>query len=566
MNIHLPLTVIIWLSFMGFSLSPHNTNRLVLAQNSKPFILPVSTPPGPETWLLGQPYGNTIGAYLRGDDWYSAGQRLHFGLDFSMVCGTPLVAIGDGEVIFVDSLGFGSAPHNLLIRHDAGVVSLYGHLLDRAVVNVGDRVNAGDLVGYSGDPDLTCTSRPHLHLELRSLDYQTTYNPVDYINANWHMLASIGGFRYPVFEQDLDNARQWMSLDAQPNVVFGGRALNLYVAPYPDYRNGQPLPNPPLERELLPLDETVSIHLQQVAFTGCCTGAWWDPLTATHLYAIDGVPNQRANIFQWDLQQEMPTPNLVMQAPPSFASADGTHHIIPLNEQEFSILNTVDNIAYTVNTGGAFPSLSSDNSKILFLVTAEPSDLLNTSETSIWIANIDGSNAHVIASVMGGSAQWLDANRLLISSRGEQSTRLSVYDTSNGAAFTLGQWERLRVLSIAPGGERLMFYLTAQTEQGTSGTYTIQTQDGAVAQHLPWFGAWEWRDANSVYYLPFEPSSIYHTIRVYDVITGEDRALTDPTTHPFLVANGDWSVSSDGRRIAFWNALDMTTWVFEFDS
>ncbi|MFN8447568.1 MAG: hypothetical protein U0521_02945 [Anaerolineae bacterium] len=74
----------------------------------KPFILPMASPPGPTTWLLGQPYGNTVGAFLTGADQYEAGQQLHFGLDFSMPCGTPLVAVADGVVGYVDDLGFGA--------------------------------------------------------------------------------------------------------------------------------------------------------------------------------------------------------------------------------------------------------------------------------------------------------------------------------------------------------------------------------------------------------------------------------------------------------------------------
>ncbi|MFN8447569.1 MAG: hypothetical protein U0521_02950 [Anaerolineae bacterium] len=70
------------------------------------------------------------------------------------------------------------------------------------------------------------------------MQYTTAYNPVSYIDANWHALMAIGSFSTPLFEQDLDNARQWMSIDDQPTVAFWGRALNDYAAPYPDYRQG----------------------------------------------------------------------------------------------------------------------------------------------------------------------------------------------------------------------------------------------------------------------------------------------------------------------------------------
>src|SRR5687768_4394435 len=77
-----------------------------------PFGSPVADPPGPETWYVGQWYGNTIWAH---DNPYPTGQGLHFGVDFNTNCGTPVLAIGDGVVFAVDG-PYGSAPHNLVIE------------------------------------------------------------------------------------------------------------------------------------------------------------------------------------------------------------------------------------------------------------------------------------------------------------------------------------------------------------------------------------------------------------------------------------------------------------------
>jgi hypothetical protein len=48
-------------------------------QAARPFGLPFASPPGPSTWLLGQPYGNTVTAYRWRRAVYEAGQGLHFG-------------------------------------------------------------------------------------------------------------------------------------------------------------------------------------------------------------------------------------------------------------------------------------------------------------------------------------------------------------------------------------------------------------------------------------------------------------------------------------------------------
>lgn len=108
-----------------------------------------------------------------------------------------------------------------------------------------------------------------------------------------------------------------------------------------------------------------------------------------------------------------------------------------------------------------------------------------------------------------------------------------------------------------------MFYTVYDPDPTLNGIYTIETQPEAQARLLDWFGAWRWRDADSVFYLPLNPSSPLHTLHYYHVPTGEDRTLTDPTTTPFTVANGDWSVSPDGDQIVFWNAQDLTLGILE---
>jgi murein DD-endopeptidase MepM/ murein hydrolase activator NlpD len=209
-------------------------------QDTPPFGLPFNTPPGPSTWLLGQLYGNTVSAYLFRDVWYAAGQGLHFGVDFSAPCGTEVVAIGDGVVAKVDAREHGAGPHNLLIRHEMrGYVSLYGHLLERPRLDIGQNVRRGEVVGLTGDPDETCSSRPHLHLEIRNLGYSVAHNPVPLIDVDWNGLSLVGQVT-AAFQRDLRNPRRWQFMDGQPDVHFGEPLLNDYAAPWPPAWRGFP--------------------------------------------------------------------------------------------------------------------------------------------------------------------------------------------------------------------------------------------------------------------------------------------------------------------------------------
>ncbi|MGA9397643.1 MAG: M23 family metallopeptidase [Anaerolineaceae bacterium] len=117
---------------------------------------------------------------------------IHTGLDLLADYGTPVYALGPGEVIW-SGYGIESylGPDNaygvaVTIKHDAvinhqSVYSIYAHL-SVTHVEAGDRVARGDLIGEIG---LTGnTSGPHLHLEVRLGDDSSfiTRNPELYIS------------------------------------------------------------------------------------------------------------------------------------------------------------------------------------------------------------------------------------------------------------------------------------------------------------------------------------------------------------------------------------------------
>jgi hypothetical protein len=535
---------------------------LVEAQTAaKPMILPFQDPPSVSTWLLGQAYGNTTGAYNRADEWYSAGQGLHFGLDFSAACGTPLVATADGIVAFVDNLNFGSAPHNLILRHEElGLTTLYGHLLERPQLTEGQTVTQGQFVGYSGDPDLTCESRPHLHLEIRSLDYRTALNPIDSIDANWNSLALIGSFgERPPFQMDLYNARRWMSMDEQPSVAFGGQRLNAYSLTWP--ADIQAPSNPPIARNTAPIAETLPISLRLFEATGCCWDAWWHPSEANQVFTLDGYAGQAALVYAWDATSGN-VQAIVGSAPPVFYSPDYSHTLAQVPNGV--LIQAPSGESWSVQTGDTIPAISPDNSRLMWIVRGgEAIPGQDEPTNSIFISDIRGENARMILSEDGINATWLDSNRLLLTIGRRPFTQLDVYDVSNDSRYSLGSWYRPRGFKLAPGGGRLMFYLTSQPDPAHNGIYWIDVANGAEPRHLNWFGSYRWRDANSVFYIPFNPNSDIHELWLYDLETSSSRQLSDPVIQPFSVMNGQWSVNADGSRILFRNGTDRNLWFID---
>jgi murein DD-endopeptidase MepM/ murein hydrolase activator NlpD len=231
-----PIAAVFFILVAGLGLglnSLSSAEAAPLKDAHPPFILPFAGEPGPDTWMFIQGYGNTHFAYRFRYSIYGAGQGIHFGIDLAAPCGTEVRAIGDGVVTEVDGW-HGAGPHNLMIDHDNGYASFYGHLMVQANVRIGQEVQAGEVVGYSGDPDLTCTSRPHLHLEIRDARFKSrAFNPILLIDADWDRIVLMGANALR-FEQDFSSdPRNWQTLFEQPEIHFGSPVINDYDYAWP---------------------------------------------------------------------------------------------------------------------------------------------------------------------------------------------------------------------------------------------------------------------------------------------------------------------------------------------
>lgn len=90
------------------------------------------------------------------------GRRAHRGVDFAAPFGTPVAATSDGTVSMADwSGGYGLL---VAVEHGSGLETRYGHM-SRLNVAPGQRVRAGDIIGYVGSTGLS--TGPHLHYEVR---------------------------------------------------------------------------------------------------------------------------------------------------------------------------------------------------------------------------------------------------------------------------------------------------------------------------------------------------------------------------------------------------------------
>jgi len=91
------------------------------------------------------------------------GYRYHYGDDLKLQIGDSVRATFDG-VVRISKYNKGGYGNYVLIRHDNGLETIYGHLSERFGV-VGKRVKAGDCIGLGGNTGRSTGA--HLHFEIR---------------------------------------------------------------------------------------------------------------------------------------------------------------------------------------------------------------------------------------------------------------------------------------------------------------------------------------------------------------------------------------------------------------
>ncbi|MCQ2335148.1 MAG: peptidoglycan DD-metalloendopeptidase family protein [Paludibacteraceae bacterium] len=91
--------------------------------------------------------------------------RYHYGTDLKVQVGDSIRSVFDGKVRIVgwDARGYG---HYIVIRHDNGLETVYGHL-SSPLVDENMRVYAGEAIGLGGNTGRS--TGPHLHFEFRYL-------------------------------------------------------------------------------------------------------------------------------------------------------------------------------------------------------------------------------------------------------------------------------------------------------------------------------------------------------------------------------------------------------------
>ncbi len=105
-------------------------------------------------------------------------KRFHHGIDFGGKMGTGIIATADGIVEYADfDTGYGNL---VVIHHNFGFKTAYGHMKTNLEVKKGDFVKKGTVIGYLGNTGIS--TGPHLHYEVKYI--KNVLDPKNFLTFN----------------------------------------------------------------------------------------------------------------------------------------------------------------------------------------------------------------------------------------------------------------------------------------------------------------------------------------------------------------------------------------------
>ncbi|MDX1689284.1 MAG: peptidoglycan DD-metalloendopeptidase family protein [Candidatus Promineifilaceae bacterium] len=127
------------------------------------------------------------------EDYRKFGLPGHEGIDLGSPLDTPYFCVAPGEVIWVsDRRRSSDEPSaygwHVIVDHGNGYSTLYAHARPDVPVKPGDRLEAGDVVAFSGNTGNS--SGPHLHLTLKKKGHRLPGWPEGYMDP-WPLLRDL---------------------------------------------------------------------------------------------------------------------------------------------------------------------------------------------------------------------------------------------------------------------------------------------------------------------------------------------------------------------------------------
>ena len=319
-----------------------------------------------------------------------------------------------------------------------------------------------------------------------------------------------------------------------------------------------PLPSATPDASPTPLPTTVP-ELRQLTAGGCCVEPFWSPDGDRVLFLDKPSANSPTGV--WSVSTAGGSSELVTERLGIYSN-DMTLLAYPQNGQTI-VERLADGQTWTIPSGGRAVAFSTDKTQLAW-TAGQSGPPFDSARRQVWVSQVDGSQAKAVIDVYsGGFSGWFPDGRLLVSGRlaaDETSSSLYAVSPADGRIVLLASGGRLRSTSISPGGSWVSYLSTLSSDPASNGLWLVSSTSGE-ARRVEQFGASRWQDDGHLLLVPLNLKQTYHQVWQIEAQSGLARPLTDPAVTRLKIANGDWSVSPDGRQVAYVSASDHNIWL-----
>ncbi len=310
---------------------------------------------------------------------------------------------------------------------------------------------------------------------------------------------------------------------------------------------------------------TPAPELQQLTTGGCCSQPFFSADNQQVLFIDKPSANDPVGIYGVTITNPETTPRLVSDIigfrsknQAFIASAEG-----PL----IRVIEAATDESWLINTGGNWPIFSQNGRRLLW-VASDLEGPYDQRQSDVWLADSDGDNQQRLFTTFGArNAEWFpDNERILMIGRdlpSDEERVLFIYDVETGNRTNLYSHDQIRGGDISPGGQWVTYFVTFADDPTENGLWIVDAESGQRRKiELPTFGDYQWRDDNTLIFIPFR-ESVDKSMQLWqiDANSGALTPLIEPSALSFSISNGDWDISPDGQYITFVNSEDQNIWL-----
>ena len=307
-------------------------------------------------------------------------------------------------------------------------------------------------------------------------------------------------------------------------------------------------------------------RLTRLTEPGCCTLPDWSADGRSLLF-IDR-PDLNGATGIWSVSPVRPgeAPQLVTEDIARYS--DGMAYRFERSGDTTEVIRLADDQRWQLPTASGSILISPDGQRTAWQESPPDSVPSERRTARVWGLDLAGGEPREVATLpRGGLSGWLANDTLLLRGRDSLSADdevLWALSLADGERREIARGTRLRGELPSPDGRWVAYYVTQQEDPAANGLW-LAGVDGGAPRRLDdaLFGAYAWRDTGRLLIVPLDASAPTHRLVELDAATLAVRELVDSAVTPFTIANGDWTVSPDGRYVAFVEQRDKAIWVLE---